>query len=118
MVKFIRPIFRELGSGILSVPGFYPEWAEPTFKLVLFLIIALAVIVAFPFLPGFGSPAFQGISVFLGVLLSLGSSAAVANIVAGVILIYTHAFRVGDRISPLKYPLNPPNEKNSLETQQ
>lgn len=98
IIKFIRPIFRELGNGNLSLPGFYPEWAEPTFKLALFLIIALALVVALPFLPGFGSPAFQGISVFLGVLLSLGSSAAVANIVAGVILIYTRAFRVGDRI--------------------
>ncbi|MDF5717699.1 MAG: mechanosensitive ion channel family protein [Rhizonema sp. NSF051] len=65
---------------------------------MLFFIIALALVVALPFLPGFGSPAFQGISVFLGVLLSLGSSAAVANIVAGIILIYTRAFRVGDRI--------------------
>ncbi|MEA5570599.1 mechanosensitive ion channel family protein [Calothrix sp. UHCC 0171] len=98
IIKFIRPIFRELGNGNLSLPGFYPEWAEPTFKLALFLIIALALVVALPFLPGFGSPAFQGISVFLGVLLSLGSSAAVANIVAGVILIYTRAFRIGDRI--------------------
>ncbi|MEH2348816.1 MAG: mechanosensitive ion channel domain-containing protein [Nostoc sp.] len=98
LIKFIRPIFRELGNGNLSLPGFYPEWAEPTFKLALFLIIALALVVALPFLPGFGSPAFQGISVFLGVLLSLGSSAAVANIVAGVILIYTRAFRIGDRI--------------------
>lgn len=98
IIKFIRPIFRELGNGNLSLPGFYPEWAEPTFKLALFLIIALALVVAMPFLPGFGSPAFQGISVFLGVLLSLGSSAAVANIVAGVILIYTRAFRIGDRI--------------------
>lgn len=98
IIKFIRPVFRELGNGNLSLPGFYPEWAEPTFKLALFLIIALALVVALPFLPGFGSPAFQGISVFLGVLLSLGSSAAVANIVAGVILIYTRAFRVGDRI--------------------
>ncbi|WP_016953165.1 mechanosensitive ion channel family protein [Anabaena sp. PCC 7108] len=98
IIKFIRPIFRELGNGNLSLPGFYPEWAEPTFKLALFLIVALALVVAMPFLPGFGSPAFQGISVFLGVLLSLGSSAAVANIVAGVILIYTRAFRIGDRI--------------------
>ena len=99
IIKFIQPIFRELGNGNLTLPGFYPEWAEPTFKLALFFIIALALIVALPFLPGFGSPAFQGISVFLGVLVSLGSSAAVANIVAGVILIYTRAFKVGDRIN-------------------
>ncbi|NJR31574.1 MAG: mechanosensitive ion channel [Chamaesiphon sp. CSU_1_12] len=62
------------------------------------MIIAFAAIVAFPYLPGAKSPAFQGVSVFLGLLLSLGSSAAVANVVAGVILIYTRAFEVGDRV--------------------
>ncbi|MDJ0615857.1 MAG: mechanosensitive ion channel family protein [Calothrix sp. MO_192.B10] len=98
IIRFIRPIFRELANENLSIPGFYPEWAEPTYKLVLFLIIALALVVAFPYLPGFGTPAFQGVSVFLGVLLSLGSTAVVSNIVAGIILIYTRAFRIGDRI--------------------
>ncbi|MDJ0736763.1 MAG: mechanosensitive ion channel family protein [Nostocaceae cyanobacterium] len=98
IIKFIRPIFKQLGSGSISIPGFYPEWAEPTYKLVLFLIIALALVAALPYLPGFGTPAFQGISVFLGVLFSLGSTAIVANIVAGTILIYTRAFHIGDRI--------------------
>ncbi len=98
IIKSIKPIFKELKSGNLTIPGFYPEWAEPTYKLVLFLIIALALVVAFPYLPGFGTPAFQGISVFLGVLFSLGSTSIVANIVAGTILIYTRAFQIGDRI--------------------
>ena len=98
ILKIIKPIFRELGHGTLSVPGFYSEWAEPTYKLVFFLIIALACVLAFPYLPGFGSPAFQGISVFLGILFSLGSTALVANVVAGIILIYTRAFQIGDRI--------------------
>ena len=60
--------------------------------------MALALVLAFPYLPGFGSPAFQGISVFLGILFSLGSTAVVANVVAGTILIYTRAFQIGDRI--------------------
>ncbi|MFM7715608.1 MAG: mechanosensitive ion channel family protein, partial [Microcystis sp.] len=59
---------------------------------------AIAAIVAFPYLPGFNSPAFQGISVFLGLLLSLGSTSAIANVIGGIILIYTRAFRIGDHI--------------------
>ena len=97
-LKFIRYIFTELGNGNISVPGFYNDWAEPTYKLVFLIIVALALVLAFPYLPGFGSPAFQGISVFLGVLFSLGSTAVITNVVAGTILIYTRAFQIGDRI--------------------
>ena len=97
-LKFIRYIFTELGNGNISISGFYNDWAEPTYKLVFLIIVALALVLAFPYLPGFGSPAFQGISVFLGVLFSLGSTAVITNVVAGTILIYTRAFQIGDRI--------------------
>ncbi|WP_228036983.1 mechanosensitive ion channel family protein [Cuspidothrix issatschenkoi] len=97
-LKFIRYIFTELGNGNISIPGFYNDWAEPTYKLVFLIIVALALVLAFPYLPGFGSPAFQGISVFLGILFSLGSTAVITNVVAGIILIYTRAFQMGDRI--------------------
>ena len=98
LIKLMRNFFTSIGNGTLTVQGFYPEWAEPTFKLSVFLIVILAAVIAFPYLPGFGSPAFQGISLFLGLLLSLGSSVVVANVVAGIILIYTRAFQIGDRI--------------------
>jgi small-conductance mechanosensitive channel len=98
ILQGIRPFFTAIESGNLVIPGFYPDWAEPTYKLLLILIIALAAVVAFPYLPGFDSPAFRGISVFLGILFSLGSTSAVANVVGGVILIYTRAFQIGDRI--------------------
>lgn len=98
ILRFFKLIFTELREGNLSFPGFYQEWAEPTYKLLLFTTISLAAVIAFPYLPGFDSPAFQGISLFIGVLFSLGSTAVVANIVAGIILIYTRAFQVGDRV--------------------
>lgn len=98
LIKLTRKFFTSIGNGSLTIQGFYSEWAEPTFKLSVFLIVILAAVIAFPYLPGFGSPAFQGISLFLGLLLSLGSSVVVANVVAGVILIYTRAFQIGDRI--------------------
>jgi len=96
--KFVRIIFAEIGKQTIAISGFYPEWAEPTYKIVRFLIFTLTVIVIFPYLPGSRSPAFQGISIFLGVLFSLGSTSAVANVVAGVILTYMRAFRLGDRV--------------------
>jgi small-conductance mechanosensitive channel len=98
LLNLSKPFFQELGEGRFTLPGFYPEWADATHKLVTFLIIALAAVIIFPLLPGFQSPAFQGISVFLGLLISLGSTSLIANLVSGSVLIYTRAFRVGDRI--------------------
>ena len=97
-IKLIRLLFNEIDKGTLVFPGFYQEWAIPTFKIVRFLFIMFALVMAFPYLPGSESPAFKGVSIFLGVLFSLGSSSAVANVVAGVILNYTRAFSIGDRV--------------------
>lgn len=96
--KFCRFFFTQIEKKTIIIPGFFPEWADASFKIVRFLILAFAAVVAFPYLPGADSPAFKGISVFLGVLFSLGSTSAVANIVAGVILTYMRAFKLGDRV--------------------
>lgn len=96
LMRLIRLVFSQIRKGDLKIHGFYPDWAEPTDKLIRVLVFVLALIVAFPYLPGAKSPAFQGISIFLGVLLSLGSSSAVANAIAGVILTYMRSFLVGD----------------------
>jgi small-conductance mechanosensitive channel len=97
-VKLIRIVFNEIDRGNLVLPGFYQDWAMPTFKIVRFLFIMFALVMAFPYLPGSESPAFKGVSIFLGVLFSLGSTSAVANVVTGVILNYTRAFSIGDRV--------------------
>ncbi|MGH9681447.1 MAG: mechanosensitive ion channel family protein [Candidatus Acidiferrales bacterium] len=98
IIKFVKFIFKEIGKETITLPGFYPEWAEPTYKIARFLILAFTAVVVFPYLPGSRSPAFQGVSIFLGLLVSLGSSSAVANVVAGVVLTYTRALQVGDRV--------------------
>ncbi|MFM7264874.1 MAG: mechanosensitive ion channel family protein [Cyanobium sp.] len=97
-LKAVKPFFVALHHGQLVIPGFYTDWAMPTYNLLLCLVIALAVVLAIPYLPGFGSPAFHGASVFLGLLLSLGSTSAITNVIGGIILIYTRAFQVGDHI--------------------
>jgi small-conductance mechanosensitive channel len=97
-MKAVRFFFQEVERGTLEISGFYPEWAMPTYKISRLLIIAFAAVVMFPYLPGSQSPAFRGVSIFLGLLLSLGSTSAVANMVAGTVLTYTRAFQVGDRV--------------------
>ena len=97
-LRVIKPFFRAIERGDLVIPGFYVDWAGPTYNLLSALVLALAVVLAFPYLPGFNSPAFQGVSVFLGLLLSLGSTSAITNVIGGIILIYTRAFRIGDHI--------------------
>ena len=98
IIKLAQLIFNGIRSQRIRFPGFYPDWAGPTFNLLRILVFAFALVVIFPYLPGSGSPAFQGISIFFGVLLSLGSTAAVANMVAGVVITYMRAFQKGDRV--------------------
>ncbi len=96
LIRLNKFIFAEIQEGKLTLRGFYPDWGAPTAKLVRLLIIAATAVVMFPYLPGSNSPAFRGISVFLGVLLSLGSTSAVSHGVAGTILTYMRSFSVGD----------------------
>lgn len=98
IVKFVNFISEEVEHDRLRIPGFYPDWARPTFNLAKVIIIAFSFIVIFPYLPGSDSPAFQGVSVFLGLLISLGSSSAISNIIAGLVIIYMRAFKLGDRV--------------------
>lgn len=97
-IQVLQFLFHHLHLGSIDLPGFERDWAQPTYKIVRFMVIVLGVIVLAPYLPGARSPAFQGVSLFLGVIISLSSSSALANIIAGVILIYTSAFKVGDRV--------------------
>ncbi|MCR9144093.1 MAG: mechanosensitive ion channel family protein [bacterium] len=90
--------FREAERGRITMSGFYPEWARPTHRLLSVLLVVFAAIIAFPYLPGANSQAFQGISLFLGFMISLGSSAIIANIVAGIVVTYMRPFKVGDRV--------------------
>lgn len=98
LIGLVKAVFKELGSGKLKWGSFDPELALPTYKIVRFFMIIFTGVLIFPYLPGSDSDAFKGASVFLGLLLSLGSSSAVSNIIAGVVLTYTRAFSIGDYV--------------------
>jgi small-conductance mechanosensitive channel len=96
VLKVIRIVFREIESGSIRLASFPDDWAEPTYKLVRALVLALAFVGAFPYIPGSQSPAFQAITIFLGLLVSVSSGSALSSIIAGTVLTYTRAFRLGD----------------------
>ena len=97
-IKFIKYIFSEIKAEKLKIYGFYPDWAMPTYNIIRFLMYAFMFILIFPYLPGSGSDIFKGVSVFIGVLFSLGSSSAIANMIAGLVITYMRPFKIGDRI--------------------
>ena len=97
-IKLARFFFDEVEKGRVVLPGFYADWAGPTYKIVRFFILAFALTVAFPFIPGSKSEAFKGVTIFLGVLFSLGSTSTISNVMAGLSITYMRAFKVGDRV--------------------
>jgi small-conductance mechanosensitive channel len=98
IVKFLRFLASEIKNGNLKIQGFYPDWALPTFNIVRFLVLAFMFVMIFPYLPGSDSPVFQGVSVFIGIVFSLGSSSVIGNMVAGLVMTYMRPFQIGDRI--------------------
>jgi small-conductance mechanosensitive channel len=98
LLKLVRLFFSGIDSGTITLPNFDREWAWPTYRIVRFVTVAFAVVVAYPYIPGSTSPAFQGVSIFIGVIFSLGSSSFIANLIAGYSMTYRRAFRIGDRI--------------------
>lgn len=98
LLKGVYFFFHQIELGTVRVRGFHPDWAGPTCQLAKTLVVVFVVIIIFPYLPAASSGAFKGISVFLGVLVSLGSSSAVGNIVSGVVLTYMRPYQVDDYV--------------------
>lgn len=98
LVRFVHYLSREIEAGRLKFGGFYPDWAMPTFHIIRFLLYAFMIAMIYPYLPGSRSGVFQGISVFVGLIVSLGSSTVIGNIIAGLVITYMRPFKLGDRI--------------------
>ncbi|SFC83018.1 mechanosensitive ion channel family protein [Flavobacterium phragmitis] len=97
-LKVIKFFFDEIKLENIKIDGFYSDWALPTFNVIRLLMYAFMLVIIFPYLPGSDSPIFKGVSVFVGVLFSLGSSNAIANMVAGLVITYMRPFKIGDYI--------------------
>ncbi len=99
LMRASKAWFRAVERGDLRLSWFYPEWARPTARLMGIAILLLGVVLAYPYIPGADSKAFQGAGLFVGLLAALGSSAVAANLIGGLMLTYTRAYQEGDRVS-------------------
>lgn len=98
LVRLVHYLSREVEAGRLKFGGFYPDWAIPTYHIIRFLLYAFMIAMIYPYLPGAKNGVFQGISVFVGLIISLGSSTVIGNVIAGLVITYMRPFKLGDRI--------------------
>lgn len=98
VIRISDYLFSRVSSGEAELAGFHAELADPTRKIVKFLLVVMGIMLIYPYTPIADNRGFQGLTVFFGLLISLGSSTAISNMVAGIVLTYTRAFRVGDRV--------------------
>jgi len=98
LLNLVHGLFDAIHRENLRFARFEAEWAWPTYRIIRVVVIIFAVIVAYPYIPGSESDAFKGISLFVGVLLSLGSTSFISNIIAGYTMTYRGAFKIGDRV--------------------
>jgi small-conductance mechanosensitive channel len=98
LLKIAKLFFSGISQGTISFLNFEKDWAIPTYRIIRVLIIIFSIVIAYPYIPGSDSDAFKGISVLLGLMISLGSSSVIGNMIAGYTLIYRKTFKVGDRV--------------------
>lgn len=98
LVKAIHYLANEMASGKLKINGFYADWAQPTYLILRILLYSFMFVMIWPLLPNSNSEVFQGVSVFIGVIVSLGSTSIVGNVMAGLVMTYMRPFREGDFI--------------------
>jgi len=98
VLRATKVFFERVDRGRIRLENFDRDWAMPTYRIMRILVIAFALVVAYPYIPGSDSEAFKGVSIFLGVVFSIGSSSFIANMIAGYSLTYRGAFREGDRV--------------------
>lgn len=97
-IKGLQYMANEIESEKLKITGFYPDWAQPSFNIIRFLLYAFMIAMVYQYLPGSNTGVFQGVSVFVGLIVSLGSSTVIGNIIAGLVITYMRPFKLGDRI--------------------
>ncbi|MGV6827635.1 MAG: mechanosensitive ion channel family protein [bacterium] len=98
ILKLVKSFFDAIHYENIRLKDFDSEWAIPTYRIIRIVVVVFAVVIAYPYIPGSSSEAFKGVSIFMGVLLSLGSTSVISNIIAGYTMTYRRAFKVGDRV--------------------
>ncbi|MEP2781676.1 MAG: mechanosensitive ion channel domain-containing protein [Pseudoruegeria sp.] len=98
LLNLLRNVFDNIEAGTLSFDGFEAHWIWPTYNILRVLMVVFALVLAYPYIPGSSSQAFQAISILVGLMVSMGSNSVVSNALAGLFVLYRRSANIGDRI--------------------
>ncbi len=98
IIKGMRVFFDAVEAGTFDMGDFERHWVNPTFNIARVVVILIALVFAVPYIPGSDSAAFQGLTILVGAMLSLGANSVVSNMLAGLFVIYRRSTSIGDRI--------------------
>ncbi len=96
LTRMVHALADAIASGRFRISGLYPETLEATRRVVTSALWLAALVIAWPYIPGSGTDAFKGLSVLVGVMLSLGSTGVVNQLLSGLVVVYTRALSAGD----------------------
>ena len=96
VARLVNGIFSQIEKGDLSLSWLNRDTARATRRLVLVLIWIFALTVAYPYIPGSSTDAFKGVSVFVGLMVSLGSAGLINQVMSGLVIVYSQALRPGE----------------------
>ena len=96
VMDLLKVFFRRVQTGQLKVPFLHFETVSATQRITTVILWGLCIAIIYPFIPGSNSEAFKGLSVLLGVIISLGSTGLVTQLMSGLVVVYSRALRVGD----------------------
>ncbi|HTY86115.1 MAG TPA: mechanosensitive ion channel domain-containing protein [Candidatus Acidoferrum sp.] len=99
----VRGFFGAIQKGQIRVEWMDPQAAKATGRLGLVVVWIFAAVMMYPYLPGSGSQAFRGVSVFVGLLVSLGASSVMGQFTGGLVLMYSKALRPGEYVKAGEY---------------
>ena len=101
IVRVISGVFRQVEKGDLTIPWLHADTARATRYLVILLLWIFAITVAYPYVPGSNADAFKGVTVLVGVMISLGSAGLVNQIMSGLVVVYSRALKPGELVADL-----------------
>ena len=98
LVRIVSGVFRQVEKGDITLPWLHADTARATRYLVVILVWIFAITIAYPYIPGSNTNAFKGVSVLLGIMISLGSAGLVNQIMNGLVVVYSRALKPGELV--------------------
>ena len=96
--KMLKAFFARIESGEVTVQWMSEDTARPTRKLTQALLWVFAIAMAYPYFPGSNTEAFKGLSVLVGIMLSIGGAGVIGQAASGLIMIYSRVLREGEYV--------------------